>query len=200
MSLPEDNVVAECSNCGLRGAHRRTHVANTIHHLRCESCGTINPYSVTPVDGKSSPRIVGLDSEALTAGPDAPEARTYRATEPFFEGMLISHPTFGIGYVLAVLSPAKKMEVLFSDKRRVLVCGPGSGTIKPVATEREKREPSRPKSRRRHTRTNQPSDARTEPAKPSDAPVRCPSCGHSVHPFNILHTPGARPNRCMHCG
>jgi hypothetical protein len=40
---------------------------------------------------------------------------------------LFKHPSFGVGYVVAVLSPPVKMEVMFADKVRLLVCGPGSG-------------------------------------------------------------------------
>jgi hypothetical protein len=45
----------------------------------------------------------------------------YRMDGVFEEGQIITHPTFGLGEVRAILRP-DKMEVLFQDGIRVLRC------------------------------------------------------------------------------
>jgi hypothetical protein len=57
------------------------------------------------------------------------EIEPYRTTRAFQPTDFFQHVTFGVGYVVAILSPPTKMEVKFADKVRLLVCGPGSGEL-----------------------------------------------------------------------
>jgi hypothetical protein len=61
---------------------------------------------------------LGVDD--LLAYHGAPAVHPYESTGAFTEGEFIEHPTFGTGYVLAVLWPPTKMEVLFSDGKRII--------------------------------------------------------------------------------
>ena len=97
-----------------------------VRHLRCESCAA--PH-VCRHEGAFRSSILPLDFADIfeTGGEDAPTP--YRSSNDFHPTDFFEHVSFGVGYVVAILSPPTKMEVKFADKVRLLVCGPGSGEL-----------------------------------------------------------------------
>ena len=182
-----------------------------MQHLCCETCRAIHVYSVDDPSTAPTPEagVRVLDLTSLTELLGADNARLYRADDSFREGELIGHPSFGIGYVVTVLSPGNKMQVLFGDKRRILVCRLDSGS-RPSGDEHPKaapprtpatRSPRKPSSRRRsRPRADaEPAPIRDDAPKQNQGPVSCPRCGRSVHPYNVLQTPSGKPAGCMYC-
>jgi hypothetical protein len=51
--------------------------------------------------------------------------KTYRADQPFEMKDVINHPKFGKGIVIRI-QPPDRMEVLFPDESRILVCALGA--------------------------------------------------------------------------
>ncbi len=146
-----------------------------------------------------------LDLASLTELFGADSARPYRADTSFRAGELIGHPKFAIGYVMTVLSPGNKMQMLFGDKRRILVC-----KLDPLARAQEAaakspaaaKPPRKPSPRRRSTprpRSEPAPVSHDAPKLQKQGPVACPRCGRSVHPYNVLQTPSGAPAGCMHC-
>lgn len=184
-----------CAQCQATHNHHPIYLGEAVRHLRCTFCKTVNAFTA---EGKERSPTSPLDFVALTQSPHQPEPHPYRASGPFLVGSLITHPTFALGYILTVLTPATKMEVLFADKRRVLVCGPGSGCPPPpepkkrTAKKRKPKEPASPPAL--------PTATSTEPSESgSTAPVDCPKCGRLVHTFNLQRETGGNIVGCMYC-
>lgn len=60
--------------------------------------------------------------EELVAGRDPSEALTYAMDGIFKKGDMVDHPTFGLGVVAETEMP-NKIEVMFRQDRRLLICG-----------------------------------------------------------------------------
>lgn len=117
---------AVCPTCAVESLHRIVYENAAVQHLRCDECDAAH---VCPAKGsfhaKMDPRPLGKLIEDASDG--APEP--YSIRNAYHPGGVFAHPKFGTGYVFAILSPPQKMEVLFADKVRFLVCGPGSGVL-----------------------------------------------------------------------
>jgi hypothetical protein len=114
------------------------------------------------------------------------------------------HPKFGEGYVLAVRSPPVKMEVLFDDHNRLLVCGRASiiGVPEDEDHDSSQGEVVRSDERSRAVRAKPESAplAGDERALSSDdEPSKCPVCGCTVHPFNLARALDGRIVGCLRC-
>ncbi len=206
MSAFDPAVEAICPACDRKRTQKRVFDGGKIQHLCCESCGAVHAYSAGDPDAKPASeagiRVLELTSlrELLGAG----SARPYSASESFRAGELIGHPKFDIGYVMTVLSAGNKMQVLFGDKRRVLVC---KLDLVARAREAEAKHPAPVQPPRKPAPRRRPKPRpRSEPEPVSSAappqkqgPVSCPRCGRSVHPFNVLQTPAGEPAGCMYC-
>lgn len=189
------SISAPCPGCGKQDSHQLTFENKQVRHLRCESCLAIHVFACK---GSFHSQSKAIDLAALTEPTPIGDVAAYRAGNAFFTADLFEHPKFGTGYVLAVLSPPKKMEVLFTDKMRVLVCGAGSGEPKSKEPEPDKKSP--PSKRRTSS-----SQARQKAAESSSENYRgevarpCPRCGQTVHPFNMYRAPAGHVVSCMHC-
>lgn len=206
MSAFEQAVEASCPACDRERAQTRVFDGAKVQHLRCETCGAIHAYSVDDPATAPAPQagVRVLDLAALTELHGSDNARPYRADTSFGQGELIDHPSFGRGYVMTVLSPGNKMQVLFDDKRRILVCRLDSGARaqeaaakSPAAVTPPRKASSRRRSRRRPR--SEPAPVASEAPTQNQGPVACPRCGRSVHPYNVLLTPSGEPAGCMYC-
>ncbi len=103
-----------------------------VRHLRCDACDAAH---VCRTKGSFHRAIAALAFEELVKTATQEEAPDYSIRSAFHLTDVFKHPKFGMGYVFAILSPPAKMEVLFSDKVRFLVCGPGSGVLGPEPEE-----------------------------------------------------------------
>lgn len=115
-------VETECPACAADSVHRITFENTAVRHLRCDACEAVH---VCATKGSFQAAIHPIAFDKLSA--DGGEAEAYSIQSAFHPASLFSHPKFGVGYVFAILSPPQKMEVIFADKVRFLVCGPGSG-------------------------------------------------------------------------
>jgi len=178
-------------------------------------------------DGQE-PRATLQDYAALMERRGSRALCPYSVVDAYTEGQYIAHPKFGEGYVLAMRTPPGKMEVLFEDKKRMLVCGRGSitgarkeeedeppqeeavGSDKRSLVSRAKSESAPPASDkvvhpsndRRVKRKSVPL-ANHKAARPSgssgNVPSKCPVCGLVVHPFNLARAPDGRILGCFRC-
>tara|TARA_R110002073_G_scaffold332410_4_gene518385 strand:+ start:10007 stop:10465 length:459 start_codon:yes stop_codon:yes gene_type:complete len=132
---------ADCPACNEECFHRVTFEDKEVRHIRCELCSAVH---VCASKGSFHARIESLDHAQVADAAEHPEADCYQSSSAFGPTDVFAHPSFGLGYVVEVLPPSK-MEVLFADKVRVLVCGPGSGIPEP---DEKKAKESRRKARR----------------------------------------------------
>jgi len=152
--------------------------------------------------GDQELRIVHQDYTALMERRGSRALCTYSTTGAYTEGQYIMHPKFGEGYVLAVRSPSVKMEVLFEDMRRLLVCGSiiGARTEEEDAQPQEESERSDKRSFTVSERREYGPLAGPKALRPSaDVPFKCPVCGRVVNPFNLARSLDGRILGCFHC-
>ena len=185
-------VSASCPGCCEKTPHRLVFENKEIRHFRCDLCQGIQ---VCAYKTSVLSEFRALDFAAVRESAQRPDTPAYRAGDAFHPADLFEHPKFGTGYVLAVLSPPKKMEVLFADKARVLVCGVGSGVPKTPDPKPEKKPPAKRRAR---------SQAKRREETPAETPMGqvarpCPKCGTTVHPYNMYHNPAGAVISCMHC-
>ena len=148
---PGDDVEAWCTRCRMNLNHRIIAVVGSnIQRVHCLTCGGDHKYyppkgSQTDETDRAHVKIARSaeksaaavrTSAARAAGewqtimremsPDS-APRTYRITESFVPSEFIEHPVFGIGRVLDIVG-AERMQVIFKDGRKVLVCNKKSST------------------------------------------------------------------------
>lgn len=119
---------ADCPACADECFHRVTFEDKDVRHIRCEACSAVH---VCASKGSFHSRIQPLDHAQVANSEEHDGVASYSSSSEFGPTDVFTHPSFGLGYVVQVLPP-KKMEVLFADKVRVLVCAPGSGIPAPV--------------------------------------------------------------------
>lgn len=112
-----------------KSVHRVIFENSTVRHLRCKSCDVVH---VCATKGSFQARVQPLPFAELIALATQGGVEPYSIRRDFHPTDVFSHPKFGAGYVCAILSPPQKMEALFEDKLRVLVCGPGSSMPEPI--------------------------------------------------------------------
>lgn len=130
-------VSAICPACSEETLHRLTFEDAQVRHLRCESCSAAH---VCAYKGSFHAGLHPMDFADVIKSQSDGEIQAYRSSTAFQPRDVFEHPSFGVGYVLAVLSPPKKMDVMFEDKNRYLVCGPGSGVEAEVEAAPSKRK------------------------------------------------------------
>jgi hypothetical protein len=203
-----------CCSCGEKATHEVTYSSEPIHHLRCSACRAVNAYRFVGPEGGAgdgaSDKLRGVlqDHEELMQQQGSRDLQAYRTTADYKDGQYIEHAKFGRGYVLAIFGPPMKMEVLFADRKRLHVCGPGS--INSAATARKRRargtgsakagkagsasKPTRKKGRPRGGAGDGASKTSS-----GGAPVACKVCGRKVHPANLLYSVKGVIVGCMYC-
>lgn len=201
-----------CSSCGQSAAHEITYASEPVHHLRCGECRAVDAYVLDVLEepgasGKTRKyakvNAVLQDHAALMHHRGSQELHAYHTTGTYVNGQYIAHSKYGDGYILNVLGPPMKMEVLFADKKRLHVCGSGSTSSVSLATARkmQRSKPAKQRKSEKAPRRNRPRRSKEGGNNgPSRAePMKCPVCGHIVHPFNLLRNVNKLVVGCMHC-
>lgn len=118
-------VTAHCLGCGDETVHRLTFEDTEVRHVRCESCQAAHVCAYKGSFHAGMQPLTFADVSAFAQTQDG-EPEAYRSSAAYHPRTVFRHPSFGLGYVISVLSPPVKMDVMFADKNRYLVCGPGS--------------------------------------------------------------------------
>ena len=210
-SLNTATLEIRCDSCRETAAHEVTYASEPIHHLRCGACRAVNAYVVEEPEEAGKRRkftklnAVLQDHAALMQHRGCQELQAYCTTGSYTDGQYVDHTKFGEGYVLDILGPPMKMAVLFADKRRLLVGGPGSTSSAQRTKERKAQRgkpvrSAKPAKVSRRGRPKRSTEGReSEKSSSSGEPVKCPVCGHTVHPFNLLQTSKGQIAGCMYC-
>lgn len=103
-----ERVVKLCAVCKEERGHVVASVTKRgqISRVDCPKCGTRSTF-------KSA---AGLNTENASANSGTP----YDCTQTYRKGQTITHPTYGVGEVTAVIEP-QKIDVLFNDRVRRLI-------------------------------------------------------------------------------
>jgi hypothetical protein len=176
-----------CPECDVTGKQRLNHHGEGTYHLRCQSCGVTCAYAGDPPDGELLDYAAAVERTRI-------KPRPYRPTSSFGPGELIDHVKFGLGYVLVMREPPDKMEVLFADQQRLLVC-------QPKASGKSKAEPGKLK-RGKPAATNRTTGTvhRAAVGAPPEPELKqCPGCGKLVHPQNFRYAPNGKAVSCIFC-
>jgi hypothetical protein len=128
------DVITMCTKCKLELDHVVVfhNEEGIIENVKCHTCGSEHKYS--PDKAESPKKIVkkvtkarktkkvdpARDFDTLTEKFKGKDSRQYSMAGSFKVEDVIDHKTFGIGFVINASS--LKMEVVFSDKPRLLVC------------------------------------------------------------------------------
>ncbi|TVQ98542.1 MAG: hypothetical protein EA399_09990 [Desulfovibrionales bacterium] len=115
----------QCKVCGGQHAHRPPKEAATPKapaqpRTAGEKTKKTAASKKTVVPKKPSPEVLALWESKISAVSPA-DIRTYAMTDAFQEGEVISHATFGQGYVQRLIKP-NMIEVLFEDGVKLLRC------------------------------------------------------------------------------
>jgi hypothetical protein len=137
-------------------------------------------------EGKKKEKRSSLDCVSILERQGSKSSKPYSIKKDFTDGDYISHSKFGNGYVLTVVPP-NKMEVLFEDEKKLLICGPGSKSGATAVTKPKKKTPKKKTARKKAE------------APSGDEPVKCPICGATVHPYNLSRNPEGQIVGCMNC-
>jgi len=197
-----------CPSCGKEFPHNVIYAASRVHHLRCSVCKDVNVFVLEEPagaqEGDQERKVVPQEYAAVMERRGSKALCAYSTTGTYTEGQYIMHPKFGEGYVLAVRSPPVKMEVLFEDHNRMLVCGRGSIVGVPEEEDRESSqgEEVRPDERSRAAQpkhASAPLAGKEATRPPHDEPSKCPVCGCTAHPFNLARALDGRIVGCLRC-
>jgi hypothetical protein len=103
-----DRVEKLCESCGVERGHVVVSLnkRGKVSRVNCPRCGLITAFKRSGTSKNQRP--------STTTGAPYDWTRTYR------KGQTMTHPTFGVGEVTAVIEP-QKIDVLFSDKLRRLI-------------------------------------------------------------------------------
>lgn len=103
-----DRVEQMCITCGVERGQIVASVSKRgqITRVSCPVCGSRNGYK---------PGVMGNRVGARTGAP-------YDRTRSYRKGETLMHPMFGAGEVTMLIEP-HKMDVLFADRLRRLLCG-----------------------------------------------------------------------------
>ena len=143
-----DEVDSYCGQCKLERVHNVVALVDgEVAKVICKMCGSRHKYNpIDPEPNGSAPKDVGsggatkkkkpsgarraasaksLESqwEAAMAEKDPANSRTYSMDGSFEQGEVIEHEKFGHGIVIQV-DAAGKMQVLFKDGPKRLICDP----------------------------------------------------------------------------
>ena len=128
-----ENLFTKCAKCKMELEHIvLTHSAEgMVERVRCLTCQSDHKYrpGKKPVKNKAPARRKNRrmieedparDFLKLSEKFEGKKKLPYTMEGSFKADDLIAHPTFGMGIVVGTTS--KKMEVIFEDKPRILVC------------------------------------------------------------------------------
>jgi hypothetical protein len=120
---------AFCPKCKADTSHVVVHkYEDEIRRVQCTPCGDVHPYrKPRGADEEEAPEPVVKKRpakakptwEQVMAKPRR-EIKPYVISQEYREGDLISHPTFGAGFVSETIGP-DKIEITFQSGRRILV-------------------------------------------------------------------------------
>ncbi len=187
----------KCTSCGGKGPHETIYTDDSIQHLRCPACTASDVYLIEQPEGtthSSKAEVMLQDHAALMERRGSQEAPPYSPTKSLAEGEYIEHPTFGVGYIVAVTGPPPRVRIIFSEKKRLLVCG------LPLIEDPPEKAPVTPRSPSRATSNataGKPSNAGG--AASASGPVKCPKCGEVVNAFNLHCAPDGTVVGCIRC-
>ena len=133
-----ENINSWCTPCKLVLLHTIEAIAGgKITRVHCNTCRARHSYRAKPPAARSANGRVGArqtngtsgeqttrpsEYEVLMRGRTESAARPYATSSRFKVSEIISHATFGLGAVTAERDNVK-IDVLFSDRARVLVHG-----------------------------------------------------------------------------
>ena len=131
-------VDAYCTKCRMTLAHTVLALLGTkIARVQCNTCGGQHAYRAEPgARTPASPRAPKPRKEVITfeqrlTERDPATAKRYSPRESFPVDALVDHPTFGLGFVLAVRQD--KIDVAFKGFEKTLICGRGeAASAKPA--------------------------------------------------------------------
>jgi hypothetical protein len=127
-------VDAFCTKCRMTLAHTiLAMVVSRPVRVQCNTCGGQHAYRKEPGAGTRAPgaprapapRKVVISFEQRLSERDQSKARPYSPKETFAMDELVSHPTFGLGFVTVVRQD--KIDVAFKAFEKTLVHGRGEG-------------------------------------------------------------------------
>jgi len=141
---PGDDVEAWCTRCRMNLNHRViAMVGSEIKRVHCLTCGGDHKYYPPKYEGSSTRRTktakapgaartvksrenaaARAESEWNTIMGEMPSdcaPRLYRVSESYQSSEFIEHPVLGKGRVTDILG-AQRIEVIFRDGRKILVC------------------------------------------------------------------------------
>jgi hypothetical protein len=121
------NVVTMCNKCKIQLDHLVVshNMEGMIEKVKCHTCGSVHKYR--PEKKKSSKKGVrakktdpARDFGLLTEKFKGKKPMNYSMSGSFKADDVIDHNTFGMGIVIS--TSYKQMDVVFSDRPRILVC------------------------------------------------------------------------------
>ncbi len=129
-----DYVASRCTKCKEQTNHTIVAMVGTkVVRVECNTCGSVHNYhgekaakapkTTRTSTTSSKPRTTKYqrDWEELMANVRPEEAIPYSMATPMRDGMLIQHPSFGLGQVISITKP-NKMEVRFAGGIKLLRC------------------------------------------------------------------------------
>ena len=169
----------ECPVCAKICSHQVLFSDEGVEHLRCSECEKIGVFAFELVEGKKEgekkKKRSSIDHAALMERRGSETSNPCAIKKAYTDGDYLSHPKFGDGYVLTVVPP-NKMEVLFAEEKKLLICGPGSKSGVPKVTGAKGKTTPKKKN-------TAGMGVRKEVSPPKavvssgDEPVKCPICG-----------------------
>ncbi|MBN2034556.1 MAG: hypothetical protein JW836_14885 [Deltaproteobacteria bacterium] len=126
-----ENVITKCMKCNMELNHVvvANNAAGIVERVKCLTCGSEHKYrpekkKATRKTSKKSifTREVDLEKTFETLAQKFKEKKPlpYKISESFKNDDVIDHKTFGMGFVIS--ASCDKMEVVFSDRPRLLAC------------------------------------------------------------------------------
>jgi len=129
-----DYIAARCTRCKDHTNHTIVAmVGEKVVKVECNTCGSKHNYHQVkmpkaPASGRApaaanKPRVSKSQREweEFLATTRSEDAIPYSMSTPMREGLLIRHPSFGLGQVISVSKP-NKMEVRFASGVKLLRC------------------------------------------------------------------------------
>ena len=129
------DIDAWCNKCTLLLAHVIMSLkGEKPHRVKCKSCKDVHAYRITQPKPRKAAGAKTTRKPAVKKAPrpteyqrqmegrDESTAVAYAMSGAFGPDSLIKHKKFGIGLVLRQIGPTK-IEVLFPDGMKTLVCG-----------------------------------------------------------------------------
>ncbi len=128
------NVITMCTKCNIKLEHVVLfhNTEGIIEKVKCLTCGSEHRYHPekskspkktvkTPQKGRRTKKPdLTKDFETLTEKFKGKDPVRYSMSKSFKADDMIEHKTFGLGVVVS--ASYAKMEVVFSDRLRILVC------------------------------------------------------------------------------